>query len=211
MTDADTETSLPETLGTPTTLDLLRHGQVATPSLFSAPLDEPLGMTGWKQLTLATQQGQWDVVCSSTTRRCHDFARLLAQRLDCTFQPDERLCELDFGDWVGLTQQEIYARDPELLQHYYFQPRRFIAPGGEAMDNFMQRVNAVWDELLLEHAGKRILVLTHTGVIRVMLARALDVLYQKSLRFDIAYARFSRLQIYPDGECNLLGHGLPIV
>lgn len=194
-----------------TYIDLLKHGQVATPSLFSAPPDEPLGMEGWKQLTLATQQGAWDVVYSSTTRRCHDFARLLAQRLDCEFIPDERLCELNFGSWVGLTQEEIFARDPELLQQYYFQPRRFIAPNGESMDYFMWRVAEVWAELLEAQQGKRILILTHTGVIRAIIAKALDLLYQKSLRFAVHPACFTRLQIYPDGEVTLLGHGLKTV
>ena len=194
-----------------TFIDLLKHGQVATPSLFSAPPDEPLGMDGWKQLTLATQHGAWDVIYTSTTRRCHDFARLLAQRLNCEFIPDERLCELNFGSWVGLTQEEIFARDPELLQQYYFQPRRFIAPAGESMDYFMWRVAEVWAEVLAAHQGKRILILTHTGVIRAIIAKALDLLYQKSLRFAVHSACFTRLQIYPDGEVTLLAHGVKAV
>lgn len=214
MSEESTETLEPlsvQAAQEPTRIDLLRHGQVATPSLFAAPLDEPLGMAGWKQMTLATQQGQWDVVYSSNTRRCHDFARLLAQRLGKPFIPDPRLCELDFGAWVGLSQQEIFARDPELLQQYYFQPRRFTAPDGESMEYFMRRVHDVWEEILLEQAGKRVLVLTHTGVIRVLIAKALDLLYQKSLRFEVGYASFTRLQVYPDGEVSLLGHGLPAV
>lgn len=206
-----TQSSLEQRTAQSTFIDLLKHGRVATPSLFAAPADEPLGMEGWKQLTLATQQGSWDVIYSSTTRRCHDFARLLAQRLGCEFIPDARLCELNFGAWVGLTQEEIYARDPELLHQYYFQPRRFIAPDGESMDFFMWRVAEVWGELLATHQGKRILILTHTGVIRALIAKALDVLYQKSLRFAVDSACFTRLQIYPDGELMLLAHGVKAV
>lgn len=191
-----------------TFIDLLKHGQVATPSLFCAPADEPLGMDGWKQLTLATQNGAWDVIYSSTTRRCHDFARLLAQRLNCDFIPDERLCELNFGAWIGLTQAQIFARDPELLQQYYFQPRRFIAPEGESMDYFMWRVSEIWEEILATQQGKRVLILTHTGVIRGMVAKSLDLLYQKSLRFAVHPACFTRLQIYPDGEVSLEAHGV---
>lgn len=206
-----TQSSLEQRTAQSTFIDLLKHGRVATPSLFAAPADEPLGMEGWKQLTLATQQGSWDVIYSSTTRRCHDFARLLAQRLGCEFIPDARLCELNFGAWIGLTQEEIYARDPELLHQYYFQPRRFIAPDGESMDFFMWRVAEVWGELLATHQGKRILILTHTGVIRALIAKALDVLYQKSLRFAVDSACFTRLQIYPDGELMLLAHGVKAV
>ena len=196
---------------TPLTIDLLRHGQVATPSLFSAPVDEPLGMEGWKQLTVATQNSHWDAIIAPPTRRCHDFARLLSQRLDARFDVDARYCELDFGDWVGLSQKEILARDPVLLQQYYFQPRRFQAPGGESMGEFSLRVNAAWDDLLREYAGQHVLILTQTGVIRSMLAKALGLLHQKALRFDVGYARFTRLVVYPDGEVVLTGHGLPSV
>ncbi|WP_020395592.1 histidine phosphatase family protein [Thiolinea disciformis] len=191
-----------------TTIDLLRHGEVATPALFSAPDNEPLGMSGWKQLTLATQHAEWDVVYSSPTRRCHDFARLLAQRLNAPFIPDPRLCELNFGAWIGLSQQEIFERDPELLQQYYLQPRRFKAPDGESMEAFMYRVDAIWQEILVNHTGKRVLILTHAAVMRVILSKALDLLYQKALRFEMGHAQFTRLRVYPDGEISLLGHGL---
>nr|CAA6830772.1 MAG: Unknown protein [uncultured Thiotrichaceae bacterium] len=205
--DSDAVRLIPKPL--PLTIDLLRHGQVATPSLFSAPFEEPLGMEGWKQLTVATQGSEWDVIIAPPIRRCHDFARLLAQRLDCEFVVDKRFCELDFGEWIGLSQREIIARDPELLKQYYFQPRRFYAPGGESMDDFTTRVNQGWDDLLATYAEKRVLILTHSGVVRALLGKALDLLYQKTLRFEVGYARFTRFSVYPDGEVVLTGHGLP--
>ncbi|MGB0849062.1 MAG: histidine phosphatase family protein [Thiolinea sp.] len=209
----DAEDSVPSVPASrqPLVIDLLRHGEVATPCLFSAPVDEPLGMEGWKQLTIATQNGYWDTIITPPTRRCHDFARLLSQRLDAQFVVDVRYAELDFGEWIGLSQEEILARDPELLQQYYFQPRRFYAPGGESMSEFSMRVHAAWDDLLVNHAGQRVLILTQAAVIRTLIAKALGLLYQKALRFEIDYAHFSRLKVYPDGEVVLTGHGLPVV
>lgn len=194
---------------TPTTVDLLRHGQVATPNLFCAPANEPLGITGWKQLTLATQPGQWDTVITSPSRRCHDFARLLSQRLDCAFEVDERFGEMDFGAWIGKTQEEIWEQEPELMQQLWLQPRRFIAPQGEALENFIHRVQLGWDEVQTSYAGQNVLILTHATVIRVVLAKVLDVLYQKSLKFEVGYAQITRVRTYPDGATSLLGHGLP--
>lgn len=199
----------PTTPTTPTTVDLLRHGQVATPNLFCAPDQEPLGISGWKQLTLATQHGQWDAVITSPSRRCHDFARLLAQRMDCPFVVEDGFGEMDFGRWTGMTQNDIWAQEPELMQQLWHQPRRFIAPEGEAMEDFLARVYAAWDGLQAQYAGQHVLVLTHAGVIRVLLARVLDILYQKSLRFEVGYAQISRVRIYPDGTTSLVGHGLP--
>ncbi|WGZ94627.1 MAG: histidine phosphatase family protein [Candidatus Thiothrix putei] len=199
----------PAPITTPTTVDLLRHGQVVTPNLFCAPSNEPLGNHGWKQLTLATQAGQWDIVISSPNRRCHDFARLLAQRLGCPFGVDPRFGEMDFGDWIGKSQSDIWEQYPELMQQLWYQPRRFIAPNGEAMEDFIDRVQQAWDELQRSYAGQNILLLTHAGVIRVVLAKVLDILYQRSLRFEVGYAQLTRVRTYPDGETSLVGHGLP--
>lgn len=203
----------PEPLPTPlpTQIDLLRHGQVATPNLFCAPVNEPLGIAGWKQLTLATQNGAWDVVITSPTRRCHDFAKLLAQRLDCHFLVEPLLSEMDFGSWMGKTHTELWEQFPELMQQLWNQPRRFTAPGGERMEDFINRVTYAWEEIYTHYAGQRILILTHAGVIRVILSIVLDILYQKSLRFEINYAQISRVRVYPDGVPSLVAHGLPHV
>ena len=217
-TEAEQELQEPEQLnafkllsGQVTTIDLLRHGEVDSQSMFSAPEEASLSMTGWKQLTVATQTIAWDAVISSPLRRCHDFARLLAQRLDSPFVMDERLAELDFGAWIGKSEAQIQADDAELLHQFFHQPRRFIAPEGESMENFTQRVTAAWDELQQAYSGQHVLVITHTAVIRLILSRSLDILYQKSQHFDVDFASFTRLRLYPDGEVSLLGHGLPQV
>lgn len=196
-------------VATPTTVDLLRHGQVATPNLFCAPSNEPLGTNGWKQLSVATNPGKWDVVITSPSRRCHDFARLLSQRQGCLFEVDERFGELDFGAWIGKTQEEIWEQEPGLIQQLWLQPRRFIAPNGEAMTDFISRVQIAWDDVQTQYAGKNVLILTHATIIRVVLAKVLDVLYQKSLKFEVGYAQITRVRTYPDGATSLLGHGLP--
>jgi len=203
---------VPTNLPPPSTIiDLLRHGKVATPDLFCARADEPLGIDGWKQLTRATNGGQWDVVVTSPSRRCHDFARLLAQKVGVPFQVEPAWQEMDFGTWVGRSQTDIWAEDAALMQQLWYQPKAFTAPQGEAMVMFIRRVQEGWDALLAEHAGKRVLVLTHAGVIRVILAKVLEMLYQKTLRFEVGYAQITRFRVYPDGEASLLGHGLPHV
>ncbi len=189
-------------------IDLLRHGQVATPGLFCAPPDEPLGVTGWKQLNHATAKGQWDAILASPSRRCHDFARQLAQRLDTPFIVEERFREMDFGEWVGQTQWALWEQYPEEMQQLWYQPLMFAAPGGELMKEFINRVQAAWATLLQDYTGQHVLVLTHAGVIRVLLAEVLGILYKKTLRFEIAYAQISRIQQNAAGNCSLLAHGL---
>lgn len=39
--------------------------------------------------------------------------------------------------------------------------------------------------------------------------KVLDILYQRSLRFEVGYAQITRVRTYPDDEMSLMGHGLP--
>lgn len=126
---------------------------MATTGLFSSSKEEPLGSIGWKQLNHMTQDQQWDAIVTSPSRRCYDFARYLAQRLDCELTLAEGLDELNFGAWVGLTPEQIWERDPDLLQYWYQQPLRFSAPQGESMDRFVQRVRNDWDALRATYQG----------------------------------------------------------
>ena len=192
----------------PTLLDLLRHGQVATPDLFCAPSHEPLSATGWQQLTHATATGQWDVVITSPSRRCHEFADALSARLACRLEVDQRLGEMNFGDWTGKAQLELWEQYPALMQQLWYQPLDFVAPHGEAMVDFIARVQRAWADILLKQAGQRVLLLTHAGVIRVVLAQVLGLAYQNSLRFEVGHARFTRIKAYPDGVSSVAGHGM---
>lgn len=191
-----------------TQVDLLRHGAVATPHLFCAPASEPLSSEGWSQLQHATEMGQWDVVITSPFRRCHDFAHMIKKRLGCEFVIEPRFQEMNFGDWVGLTQKELWQQDAKQLQKLWKQPRSFIAPNGESMDEFRTRVQAAWGDLIDVYQGQRVLLLTHGGVIRVLLAHNLDILYLKTLRFNVLHAHFTRFHVYEDDECSLVSHGV---
>ncbi|WP_020558168.1 histidine phosphatase family protein [Thiofilum flexile] len=191
-----------------TLFDFLRHGQVATVGLFSAAHEEPLGSIGWKQLDRVTQEQRWDAIVTSPSRRCYDFARYLAQRLDCELTLAEGLDELNFGAWVGLTPDQVWERDPDLLQHWYQQPLRFSAPQGESMDRFVQRVRVDWEALRATYQGGRVLVLTHATVIRVILADVLQIPYAKTLKIYLDYATLTRVLVHADGEMQFLAHGV---
>jgi broad specificity phosphatase PhoE len=61
---------------------------------------------------------------------------------------DERLRELDYGRWEGLTAAEIEARDPELRARWEADPAATAAPGGETCNEVAARIEAFLGELL---------------------------------------------------------------
>lgn len=189
-------------------IDLVRHGRVATPGLFCAPPAEPLSDIGWQQLSTTTHLAQADVVITSPSQRCQAFATFFAEQRGLNVQTTEAFQEMHFGDWIGLSTAEIWAQDANLLQTLWQSPLDFTAPRGEKLTDFVQRVEQGWADLLTQHTGQRLLVFTHGGVIRVLLAQALGVPYQQMLRFELEYGSAVRMRVYGDGGVSVYGLGL---
>ncbi|HJL16600.1 MAG TPA: histidine phosphatase family protein [Sandaracinaceae bacterium LLY-WYZ-13_1] len=107
---------------------------------------------------------------------CSDLSRAAetAAALGATPEPEPRLREIDVGDWAGLPRAEVAERFPEQVRGLRAgEPVRI--GGGESMEEFESRVDALVDELRARHAGERVLAVTHGGVVRALATRVLGV------------------------------------
>lgn len=95
-----------------------------------------------------------------------DTARAI--RGNAPVQADERWREFAFGQWEGLTWEEIAARWPVVDEHGHTAAERYTPPGGETFDTVCVRVAAALDELRATGASC-ILVVTHAGPLHAML------------------------------------------
>lgn len=193
---------------TVTHLDVLRHGRVLTPNLFCAASHEPLSTEGWQQLCATTVHYKPDQILCSPSLRCAQFAQAFSAKHALALQIEPRLQEMNFGDWIGKTSQELWETDPTAMQQLWSEPLSFIAPNGEPMRDFIQRVTAAWSDLTINYAGQRILLITHGGVIRVLLAQSLGIDYAQTLRFELGYGQAACFRVYADGTSSVYGLGL---
>jgi broad specificity phosphatase PhoE len=191
-----------------TRLDLLRHGTLRTEGLFCAPSDEALSDEGMQALVNVTRKGNWDVIISSPYRRCKVFAEQLAQQKQCDLSLEDNFREMNFGEWTGLPTQALWDREPEKLRSLWESPDSFVAPEGESMPVFLSRVQHGLNSILNRYKGHSILLITHAGVMRAILATALDIPNRSALKFTIDYARLSRFYYYSDGVFSLYEHGV---
>ena len=191
----------------PIKIDLLRHGELQTPGLFCAHKNERLSEKGIQQLETATQNAQWDVIISSPYARCRQYAEVLSQSQSCPLRIFNNFKEMDFGRWTGIQQETIWKQDSGLLKQLWSHPEIFIAPDGESIVAFCERVHQGWEELLETYSEHSILLMTHAGVIRCILANALNITYKSTLAFEIGYAKYTRLHGYPDQVYSLVEHG----
>ena len=167
---------------------LLRHGETERPSRYHGRSDVALSPQGFLQMETAVAGADWDHILSSPLRRCADFADALAQRLNRPMATDARLCELDFGEWEGCTAAELQLRVPEALGRFWSDPDQHPPPGGEAVSSLRDRVLATLFEQAAVHSGKRLLIVTHGGPIRVLLAQRDGIALNQLLSIEVALA-----------------------
>lgn len=151
---------------------LVRHGETVGESSirYWGRTDLALSDVGRAQvqaLAAAVAPPRVDTIVHSPLQRAAESARILVEgwrlaRLPVRVEPD--LGEIDFGDFEGLTRDEIAQRDPAWFvawqrgEHAGF-------PGGDLVDAFAARVRAAFARVCADLAGD-ILVVAHRGVIR---------------------------------------------
>ncbi|CAD5107711.1 alpha-ribazole phosphatase family protein [Zestomonas carbonaria] len=180
--------------------DLLRHGETELGSVFRGSLDDALTERGWEQMRAAVVgAGPWDAVVSSPLSRCSAFAcELSAERgVSLSLEPDLR--ELHFGAWEGRSSASLMDDQADGLRRFWTDPYAFTPPGGEPMDAFAARVFAAMERLDARFAGGRVLVVTHGGVINLLLARARGLPRELLMSVAVSHGELHPLQLAAPG------------
>lgn len=179
-----------------TFVGLLRHGEVEGGNVYRGRTDDPLNAMGWVQMRAATDGlCCWDLVIASPLRRCAAFAEAVAREQGLPLALEANLAEIDFGDWEGRSAAELMAECPAALGDFWRDPVNHPPPGGERLSHFQRRVVAAWESLCQRHAGKRLLLVTHGGVIRMLLCHLQDWPLDRLLQIEVGQAALFGLQL----------------
>lgn len=175
-------------------VELLRHGETTGGAGFRGTLDDPLSERGWAQMRAAVAgRGPWDRLVASPRQRCAAFAAELAAQIGVPLTLETDLCELHFGAWEGRTAAELMATDEAALGTFWRDPYGFTPPDGEPLIAFEARVLAAMRRLGASHAGERLLLIGHAGVMRLLLARQRGLPRERLLEVEVAHASLHRL------------------
>lgn len=182
-------------------LDLLRHGETELGGGLRGSLDDALTAQGWRQMHDAVVDGgPWQRLVSSPLQRCALFAEALAERLGIALTLEPDLQELHFGDWEGRTPAQLMLTDEAGLGQFWNDPYGFTPPGGEPVLHFQQRVLAAVHRLQAAHAGERVLLISHGGVMRLLLAQARGLPRERLLQVEVAHGGRFSLTVEADGQ-----------
>lgn len=180
-----------------TTIDLLRHGEILGEACYRGITDDALSAKGWQQMRQrVTPFNDWDLIISSPLQRCLRFSKdlTLQRQLPLIIEPNFQ--EINFGDWEGKTAIQIEMQQLGNLAAFYQDPIKNPPPNSEPILDFQQRVLKSWQQLLQTQQGKKLLIITHGGVIRALFSLLLNIPLKNSFAIQVSHGGLTRFQCF---------------
>lgn len=183
------------------TVDLLRHGALQGGVKYRGHIEGILTKQGCKQMddVWGHISAEVDVIISSPLLRCAEQAQAWAKQkgIDCVI--DERLAEMHYGEWEGLSHEEIEDSFPGMLAQWRKDPTGMRPPNGESPEELQVRVIEFWQALTQQYQHQHVLLVGHSGSTRMLIAHILKQAISYTREIEMPYACWSRAQ------CNLVG------
>jgi broad specificity phosphatase PhoE len=137
------------------------------------------------------------IIYGSPLARAAQSAQLVAS-VSHDVRLDERLCELDFGDFEGLTYDDIAAKWPRIYRDWMQRPAHVTCPNGESVAAMRYRVRKAFQQFRQRHGGQTIAVVSHAGVHRIALGSALRLRLADTFRLHQDHAHVSVMDYLGD-------------
>lgn len=175
-----------------TLLYLIRHGETdwnTQGRTQGCGNDLPLNERGLKEakaLSLRFKNVPIDVLYSSDLKRAYQTASEISNVTGLCIHTTDRLREMNFGCFEGLTGEEIRLKYANIITAWTSKPRDAIIPDGETLVEVQKRMVSEVDEIINCHRGKNIIVVSHGMCLKVLLFSLLgfDISLYNEIRLD---------------------------
>ena len=162
-----------------TEIIIARHGQTEwnVGEVFRGRVDVELDETGLKQAELLAEylsDRKIDAVYSSPLKRSLKTAAAIAGRHNLEVEITSGLIDFNYGEWQGLSHQEVKDKYKELYKEWTENPQLVITPGGESLKDVSKRAAGVVDEVITRYDGTVVLV-AHRVVNKVLICSLLGL------------------------------------
>ncbi|MDN3694201.1 alpha-ribazole phosphatase family protein [Chryseobacterium tructae] len=164
-------------------IHLIRHTAVDNPENLCYGFAEiPLRKEYQKDFENLNLDEDFELVISSPAQRCC----LLAEHFKFNYSTDERLREMNFGDWELKKWTEISEVE---IDPWYKDFINVKASGGESLIEMQTRVFHFWNELIIKKDIQKVLIIAHAGVIRLILQNVLQFPLENMFNIQIDYGK----------------------
>ena len=191
----------------PTRVTVLRHGEVSGRAfVYRGALDDPMtgqGAARVRRTADCLAIPAFDRIASSPLARCLDFAEAYGKERKLPLDVLDSMREMHFGAWEGLTPEEAARLDPEHYQLFRGTAGKVGPPEGESITQLHKRVSQGWDDWLADARGGHRLLVTHAGVMRVLLLELIGLGSAHLYRIALPEAAHFQISVLP-GEAPVL-------
>src|SRR3990172_608457 len=185
-----------------TTIIFIRHGSTDFPEdrVYKGDNGPNLNAEGRLQADRVgawIKEGEIAAIYVSPCTRTIETANPIVKILNLEYKILDDLKERGFGIWEGLTFKEIEERYAGGLEKWKRDPISYTPEDGESIIDLQKRVSDVVQYIRQEHRGKKVVMVTHMGPIRVAIAMALQ----------IPLTNYRHVQIHP-GSATRIDYGI---
>lgn len=195
-----------------TTIYVTRHGQTEwnVQHRMQGHQDSPLTELGVRQaewLGRGMKDTVLDVIYASPSPRAMRTAEIIRGERPLPLQSAEAFMEIGMGIWEGCITEELQELHSDQYDYFWHDPAKFKVKGSETFAEVQARALDKLTEIQKEHEGQTVLIVTHTVVIKLLMAhfegRPLEKLW------DLPYIHptcLNRIDIV-DGVPEIILHG----
>ncbi len=195
---------------------LIRHGETDwnASGRYQGQMDIPLNEAGIEQARILgcrlrnELSGSIDpggppvsinAIYASDLARAWQTAEIVGAACGLAPRPEPRLRELSFGEWQGLTYQEIGERDPEALAAWNRDRVNCRPPGGESLGAMAARVRDLLDDVHRDTRDGTVALVSHGGTIRIILCVLLGHPLADYWQFAVDNTAIAEIEVRPLG------------
>ena len=194
-----------------TEIVLIRHGETEwnLTGRWQGHADSPLSNRGISQAEALGQRmmkERVDFVYVSDLERAQHTARLVGGPSNWTYELMPELRERDIGVLEGLTTEEMLVQQPEVYRSFCNDGSNYQPPQGESFSQFSERCYSAIENLALMHPGKKVVAVTHGGVLGAIFRNVLKIELDAPRNFLLLNCSVNRIKKSSNGW-NLVSWG----
>jgi broad specificity phosphatase PhoE len=183
-------------------LFVVRHGETAwsRERRFAGARDIPLDPEGLRQCEAVARALAPQVVAAvhaSPLERARASAEVIAKPHRLPVETDPAFSEMAFGEWEGLTREEVAARFPAAYEEWRHAPHLLRIAGGETLAAVAERARGAVQQLAAAHTGETVVLVTHAIVTRLIVLDALGLGPERLWTVDATPAGITEIEYEP--------------
>ena len=182
-----------------TPMILIRHGETIwnREGRVQGQTDSPLSGLGRAQAeaTATLLSGEpIDAIVSSDLGRTRATAAAIATATGAALRFDVRLRERHYGEIEGHTWLEVERKFPDAWQRMTARDPAFVPRDGESAIAFNQRVIDALTEIAAANHGRRIVIVTHGGVVGMLYRHVMRIPLHERREYALLNASINRFR-----------------